>query len=122
MQLRKYSKSYTSTEQKLQSDQLFEADWKINIAVKTPTNAVTPSATVGNGDVSPKFSRSPLPVAISTLIAVAKPIIATRPSHTSTPLPSFVLCSHLMENGAALQAVFLRPVVLDIESGEPVTK
>lgn len=48
-------------------------------------------------------SRSPFPVDISTLIATANPIIAVRPSHTSKPLPSLLLCSHLTENDAALR-------------------
>lgn len=50
-------------------------------------------------------SRSPLPVAISTLIAAAKPTMADRPSHTSKLLPSLVLCSHRTESDAALLGV-----------------
>lgn len=46
-------------------------------------------------------SRSPLPVAISTLIAAAKPTMADRPSHMSKLLPSLELCSHRMETDAA---------------------
>lgn len=91
--------------QEAKSHQLLGADWKMKIAVKTPTNAVTAKATVGKGVVSPKFSRSPLPVAISTLIAAAKPTIANRPSHTSKPLPPLALCSHLMETNDLLLSV-----------------
>lgn len=35
--------------------QFFDADWKMKTAVRTPTNAVTANATVGRGDVRPKF-------------------------------------------------------------------
>lgn len=101
-------------------DQLLEEDWKMKIAVKMPTKAVTPNATVGSGDVRPKFSRSPFPVATSTEIAEAKPIIAARPSHTSIPLPPFVPCSHLMLRGVALQAGFLLGDILEIEREEAV--
>lgn len=87
------------------NNQFFEADWKMKTAVKTPTNAVTANATVGMGPETPKFSRSPLPVAISTLIAAAKPTMADRPSHTSKLLPSLVLCSHRTESDAALLGV-----------------
>lgn len=41
----------------LKNHQLSEADWKIKIAVRTPTSAVTAKATVGKGDVSPKFCK-----------------------------------------------------------------
>ncbi len=106
----------------LDCDQFLEADWKIKIAVKTPTRAVTAKATVGKGDVSPKFSRRPLPVAISMLIATAKPTIASRPSHTSKLLPSSALCSHLIEtNFAPLHADFRRLEDLHTKSGEPET-
>lgn len=91
-------------------------------AVRTPTNAVTAKATVGRGVVSPKFSRSPFPVAISTLIATANPTMASRPSHTSKLLLSWVLCSHLIGNGVALRAVFLWQEVLRNTRGEPVAK
>lgn len=70
----------------------------MKIAVRTPTSAVTANATVGKGDESPKFSRSPFPVEISTVIATANPTIAVRPSHTSKPFPSLLLCSHFTEN------------------------
>lgn len=53
-------------------------------------------------NAKPYTSRSPLPVATSTVIAEAKPTIAIRPSHTSKPLPSLVLCSHLMVSDVAL--------------------
>lgn len=36
---------------------LLDADWNIKTAVRTPTNAVTAKASVGKGDVSPKFCR-----------------------------------------------------------------
>lgn len=52
-------------------------------------------------------SKSPLPVDISTVIATAKPTIASLPSHTSKLLPPWVLCSHLMETDVALHAGFL---------------
>ena len=38
--------------------QFSEADWKMKIAVRTPTSAVTAKATVGKGDVSPKFCKA----------------------------------------------------------------
>lgn len=69
----------------------------MKMAVNTPISAVTPKATVGNGEVSPKFSRRPLPVDTSTVIATANPIIANRPSHISKPPPSLVPCSDLIE-------------------------
>lgn len=47
---------------------------------------------------------SPFRVDISTVIATAKPTIASLPSHTSKLLPSLVLCSHLMETNDALHA------------------
>lgn len=36
-------------------DQFLEEDWKMKTAVRTPTNAVTAKATVGNGLATPKF-------------------------------------------------------------------
>lgn len=36
---------------------MLDADWNIKTAVRTPTNAVTAKASVGKGDVSPKFCR-----------------------------------------------------------------
>lgn len=95
-----------------QNFQLLEADWKIKTAVRTPTNAVTANATVGRGAVRPKFSRSPLPVVISTVIAAAKPTIANRPSHTSILLPPLALCSHLIDTEVALLAAFVEWEVL----------
>ena len=56
-------------------------------------------------------SSSPFPVAISTVIATANPTMASRPSHTSTVFPPWVLCSHLMETGTALQTGFLSQLV-----------
>lgn len=104
------------------SNHLLEEDWKIKTAVRTPTNAVTAKATVGKGDDSPKFSKSPLPVPISTLIAAANPIIARRPSHTSKLFPSLVFCSHLMDTAAAFLADFLIEENLFTARGEPVAK
>lgn len=40
-----------------ESHQLLEADWKMKIDVRTPTNAVTAKATVGKGVVRPKFCK-----------------------------------------------------------------
>lgn len=92
-----------------ENNQFFDADWKMKRAVRTPTNAVTANATVGKGPETPKFSRSPLPVAISTLIAAAKPTMADRPSHTSKLPSSLLLCSHRMESDAALLGIaFIR--------------
>lgn len=36
-------------------NQFLEEDWKMKTAVRTPTNAVTAKATVGNGLATPKF-------------------------------------------------------------------
>ena len=96
----------------------------MKIAVKTPTNAVTAKATVGKGVVRPKFSKSPLPVDISTVMATAKPTIASLPSHTSKllVLPPLVLCSHVMVNVVALHTGFLWLNDSLIKKGEPVAK
>ena len=106
--------------------QFLEEDWKMKTAVRTPTNAVTAKATVGNGLATPKFSRSPLPVAISTEMATAKPTIAPRPSHMSKPLPPSVLCSLLTETDAPPLFPLLPPprgiLKFNGNKGEPEAK
>lgn len=47
-----------NTEDTEKGNQLSEEDWKMKTAVRTPTRTVTAKATVGRGDVSPKFCRS----------------------------------------------------------------
>lgn len=52
-------------------------------------------------------SRRPFPVETSMEIAVAKPIMARRPSHTLAPWLSFALCSHLMDMDLMWDPAFL---------------
>uniref|UniRef100_A0A7C8YFM4 Uncharacterized protein n=1 Tax=Opuntia streptacantha TaxID=393608 RepID=A0A7C8YFM4_OPUST len=91
-------------------------------AVKTPTSPVKANATVGNGVVNPKFSRSPLPVDISTLIATANPTMAILPSHTFKLFASFALCSHLIEAAYALCAPFISAELVRSTRGDPRRK